>query len=45
MVTISSNSTEVLVEGAPLPENDTANGGPFYLTIVIFAENLDSYDT
>jgi len=42
VVTISSNSTEVLVEKAPIVGRA---GGPYYLTIVIFAENLDSYDT
>jgi hypothetical protein len=42
VVTISSNSTEVLVEKAPIVGR---TGGPYYLTIVIFAENLDSYDT
>lgn len=41
-VTISSNSTEVLIEKAPIVGRP---GSPYYLTVVIFAENLDSYDT
>lgn len=38
-VVISSNKDEVIVEGCPV---EGTAGGPYYVTVVVFMENLDS---